>query len=322
MDIKLTKADRIILKSLAYNSRILEKELAKRCSLSKDSIRYRTKRLEKLGVIKGYGVFIDYTSLGYQPYKLYLKLNATNQQKEGLIAFLKKQRHVFSIFESYGTWDIGTAIFAKDRMDYYTFETQLLSEFGSIINSKHFCLMLDAVIFNNNLLYEDKNITEYSFWKSEHIETIDEKDKLLLHELHKDSTTNLVKLSRKAHLSIDSVSKRIRRLNDKKIISFYPTTIDYNLLGYEKYKLFISVKNYSVEAERKLFAFLKTQKQTLNIIRIIGSWKLEVEFLIREYAELYNLLSALQEKFSDNILKLEFSIFRNELWFPSEHLLL
>ena len=322
MDLKLTKADRIILKHLAYNSRIPEKVLAHYCNLSKDSIRYRIKRLERLGIIKGYGVFVDFTVLGYTSYKLYLKLNATIQQKKALVAFLGKQPSVFSIFESYGNWDIGTAIFAKSRKDYYDFETALLSAFGDIISSKHFCLMLDAVIFNNYFLHEDKHLQEYSFWKSDSLETLDATDKLLLQELHKDSTATLVTLAGKANLSIDSVSKRIKKLNDKKIVAFYPTTIDYTLLGYEKYKLFISVKNYSTEAERKLFAFLKIQKQTLNIIRIIGPWKLEVEFLIREYTEFYNILSVLQEKFSEHILKLEFSIFRNDILFPSEHLLL
>ncbi len=322
MDIKLTKADRIILKHVAYNSRILEKTLAQHCNLSKDSIRYRIKRLERLGVIKGYGIFVDYTVLGYTSYKLYLKLNATIQQKKALVAFLGKQQHVFSIFESYGNWDIGTAIFAKSRKDYYDFETALLSAFGDIISSKHFCLMLDAVIFNNHFLHEDKHLQEYSFWRSDHLETLDETDKLLLQELHKDSTTTLVTLAGKVHLSIDSVSKRIKRLNDKKIISFYFSTIDYNLLGYEKYKLFIYVKNYSTDAERQIFAFLKTKKYTLNIIKIIGPWKLEVEFLIREYTEFYTILSELQEQFSDNIFKLDFSIFRNDILFPSEHLLL
>ena len=47
MEIKLTKADKIILKNIAHNPRIFEKKLAQKCNLSKDSIRYRINRLEK-----------------------------------------------------------------------------------------------------------------------------------------------------------------------------------------------------------------------------------------------------------------------------------
>ena len=100
MEEKLTKADRSILKNMAYNPRIFEKELAKKCNLSKDSIRYRIKRLENLKIIEGYGIFVDFTTLGYSSYKLYLKLNATIKEKEELIKFLGKEKQVFSIFDS------------------------------------------------------------------------------------------------------------------------------------------------------------------------------------------------------------------------------
>ena len=238
-----------------------------------------------------------------------------------MIAFLKGQKHVFSIFESHGNWDIATAIFAKNRQEYYDFENRLLLKFGRVIHSKKFCLMLDAVILSNNLIYDDKKIQEYSFWKSDKIENIDERDKILIYELHKNSKETLVNLAEKSRLSIDSVSKRIKKLNEKKIISFYTTDIDYNLLGFEKYKLFIYVKKYSEDFERQLFDFLKTKKNTLNIIKTIGPWKIEVEFLIKEYDDFQKILSEMQEKFPEYILKSDFSIFRNEVWFPSENLL-
>ena len=322
MDIKLTKADKVILKYVAFNPRITEKVLAKKCNLSKDSIRYRINRLEKLKVITGYGAFVDYTRLGYSSFKLYLKLNATFSQKQELVSFLMNQKHVFSIFESDGKWDVGMASFARDRNDYYEFENRLLSKFGGIIASKKVCLMLDAVVFNNNRILDDKVLEEHPLWQSSRNETIDNKDKILLHELHKNSKETLVNLAGKTNLSIDSVSKRIKKLNGSKIIPFYTTEINYNLLGFEKYKLFIYVKKYSEEFEKKLFGFLKTKKSLLNVIRMIGPWKLEVEFLIEKHDEFQKILSELQEKYSDYIQGLDFSIFRNDLLFPSRDLLL
>lgn len=322
MEIKLTKADKIILKAISHNPRILEKELAKKCNLSKDSIRYRINRLEKLKIILGYGFFIDYAMLGYNSYKLYLKLNATTKQKLELRDFLGQQKHVFSIFESNGNWDIATAIFAKTRKEYYNFENKLLLKFGNIISSKKFCLMLDAIVFNNNFLLDNNKIEEFIVWNPEKTETIDEKDKIIIHELHKNSRESLVNLAEKASLSIDSTSKRIKKLRDKKIIGFYHTDIDYNLLGFEKYKLFIYVKKYSEDFEKNLFNYFRSNKNTSNIIKMIGPWKIELEFLIKEHNAFEKIISELQEKFSDYILKLDFSIFRNEVWHPSENLLI
>jgi len=321
MDIKLTKADKIILRNLEYNPRILEKELARKCNLSKDSIRYRINRLRELEVIMGYNAFVDYVVLGYQSFKLYLRLNATIEQRGRLRSFLEKEKNVFALFESYGDWDLAVAIFAKKRSDYYKFENKLLSKFGGIIASKNFCLMLDAILLDNNLLYDDGKVGEHEVWKERLIEAIDEKDVLLIHALHKNSRESLVDLTEKVGLSIDAVSKRIKKLGVKKVIPFYTTNIDYNSLGFEKYKLFIYAENYSDGVESEMIDFLKSKKNTINIIRILGPWKLEVEFLIGEHEEFDKILSEMHKKFSANIHKLDYSIFRNEVRFPSEKLL-
>jgi Lrp/AsnC family transcriptional regulator, leucine-responsive regulatory protein len=321
MDIKLTKADNIILSNISHNPRILEKELARKCNLSKDSIRYRINRLEKLKVILGYGAFIDYSVLGYNSFKFYMRLNATVEEKEKLRLFLEKERNVFALFESHGNWDIAMVVFTKNRQEYYDLENKLLSEFGKLIVSRRFCSMLDAVILSNNLLHDNKKIEERNIWGASLIEDIDEKDKILINSLHSNSKESLVNLSEKVGLSIDAVSKRIKKLKIKKIIPFFTTDIDYNKLGFEKYKLFIYVKNYSPEIENKIFDFLKYKKNTVNIIRILGPWKLEVEFLIKEHSEFEKILSELQKEFSGTIQRLDFSIVRNETLFPSEKLL-
>jgi len=154
MEIKLTKADKIILKEVAFNSRIMEKELARKCNLSKDSIRYRIARLEKSGIINGYGVFVDYTRLGYESYKLYLRLYATFEEKKKLRKFLKGRKEVFATFESNGNWDVAVAVFCKSRIEYNVFENDLLSKFGKLIISKDFCLMMDVKMFDYGMIHD------------------------------------------------------------------------------------------------------------------------------------------------------------------------
>ena len=317
---KLTKADRIILRNIEYDAKIFEKKLAKKCNLSKDSIRYRINRLKKFGVIGKSKAFIDYTSLGYKSYKLYLKLSATLKQKKQLRDFLSKQREIFAVFESKGNWDMAIALFTKTRKEYYEFENILLFNFGDIIYSKKFCLMLDAELLENNLLYNKTTRKNFSVWKENLVE-IDKKDKKILNELHKDGKQNLVSLSEKIGLSIDSVNKRMKKLVGRGVISFFNTAVDYSKLGYEKYKLFIYVKNYSQDKEKKVLKFLNENPHTINYIKILGPWKLECEFLIKEHKEFDKILSELQEKFSDTIQKLEFSIFGDEIWFPSDKIL-
>ncbi len=320
MDIKLTKADKIILKEIAFNARILEKKLAQKCNLSKDSIRYRIARLEKMGVIGGYGVFVDYTRLGYESYKLYLRLNATFDEKKELRLFLEGRREVFATFESNGNWDVAVAVFAKSRAEYNNFENGLLSKFGSLIVSRDFCLMMDVQMLDYGMIYEGGSKKTMTLWDGDGNGNVDEKDVLLIKGLHKNSRTTLVDLSAAVGLSVDSVSKRLKKMETSKVIQFYDTDIDYGKLGFEKYKMFVYVSDYSSVIEKRLMDFLQRQKSAINIVRTIGPWKLEIEFLIEKHEIFEKVLSEMQEKFGDVIQKLDFSIFKNEVWFPAKEM--
>jgi len=320
MDIKLTKADKIILKEIAFNSRIMEKELARKCNLSKDSIRYRIARLEKAEIIRGYGVFVDYTRLGYESYKLYLRLNATFEQRGKLRAFLEGRKEVFATFESNGNWDVAVAVFAKSRQEYNVFENDLLSQFGKMIISRDFCLMMDVKMFDYGMIHSGTSSKVISLWDGDGSEKIDEKDVLLIKELHKNSRESLVNLSATIGLSVDAVSKRLRKMEANKVIQFYDADIDYGALGFDKYKMFIYVQDYSTDIENQLMEFLQRQKNAINVVRMIGPWKLEVEFLIEKHEVFEKVLSEMQEKFGNVIQKLDFSIFKNEVWFPAKEM--
>ena len=241
---KLTKADKILLRELEYNARIFEKELANMCHLSKDSVRYRMNRLKELGIIETPGAFLDHTKQGYDSYKAYFKLNATKKQKEELVKYLQTKKEVFATFEASGSWDFGIVVFTITRKEYYEFESKLLSKFGKILYSKDFCLMTEATMLQTNTIQTGNKRKKFKIWDGGE-KKIDEKDKEIINELHKNAKQTLVSLSGKLGMSIDSINKRIKKLVQEGIISFFKTPINYQLLGYEKYKLFIYVKNYS-----------------------------------------------------------------------------
>jgi Lrp/AsnC family transcriptional regulator, leucine-responsive regulatory protein len=320
--IKLTKADRILLTELEYNSKISEKKLAELCHLSKDSIRYRIKRLEKLEVIKGYSIFLDHKKLGKESYKLYLKLNATLKQKQELINYLKELPNTFGIFESYGDWNFAVALFAENSNKFNKIENDLLERFGEIIIEKRFCSMIEAQLLKTRILLKENRTKIYNLWGDITKKQIDEKDKTIIKELYLNSRSSLVELSSKIKLSIDSTKRRLLRLLESKIIMAPTTKINYEVLGFDKYKLFIYPSNYSNESERKIISFLKSQINVINIIKTIGPWKLEVEFLANNQDEIEKTLSKLNEQFPKEILNLELSLFRNEQVLPSGELLL
>ena len=314
---KLDKSDKIILTNLEFNARIKEKELAKLCHLSKDSIRYRIKKLKDQDLISGHSAFIDYTKLGCISYKVYLKIQGTEEDWINLRKFLDSNKAVFARFESQTEWNFAIAYFAKSLKEYYLFERELFTKFGHIIQNLELCHMVDAVIFEPRVLL-DKKGKEFKLWGEIKENKLDSIDIKLIEDLLQDSSQSLLSLSENIKLSPDSTKKRILRLEKEQIIRRYLTNINYQKLGFEIYKVFIFVKDYSEEAEKRITSKLSSYINIRNFIRMVGPWKIEAEFICDNYDELFKILKDLRISFPENITSLTHSIFRNEVYYPSK----
>ena len=66
--------DRKILYELDFDSRQSYRSIGKKVGLSKDIVASRVKKLEEDGIIKKYYTVIDYSKLGYEYFKVDLKL--------------------------------------------------------------------------------------------------------------------------------------------------------------------------------------------------------------------------------------------------------
>ena len=62
----LDEIDVKILKTLALDSRLSSRQIAKQCGISIGTVLSRIKRMEKEGIIKGYSALLDHERLGYE----------------------------------------------------------------------------------------------------------------------------------------------------------------------------------------------------------------------------------------------------------------
>jgi Lrp/AsnC family transcriptional regulator for asnA, asnC and gidA len=81
--VPLDEVDRRILVLLSEDSRRSQRALARELGMSAPAVRERIGRLERLGVIRGYGVQVDWSAAGY-PMTVYLSISAVRgyQQSE------------------------------------------------------------------------------------------------------------------------------------------------------------------------------------------------------------------------------------------------
>ena len=62
---KLDDIDRRLLAALRQNGRVSQEDLSRELALSRPAVRDRMRRLETLGVIRGYTIVVDWEALGY-----------------------------------------------------------------------------------------------------------------------------------------------------------------------------------------------------------------------------------------------------------------
>ena len=116
---KLEKTDIPLLKILSNNARSQVTELTKKVNMPPETIRYRIKRLEQSGLIRGYSCLIDLNKLGYSWYIVLLSLNHLTTKEESMIKTLfKNNKKVWFVEKGIGKWNLRMEVLAKDTKDF------------------------------------------------------------------------------------------------------------------------------------------------------------------------------------------------------------
>ena len=128
--IKIDLKDRKIIYLLGQNARLPLNFIARKVGLSKDSIAYRIKRLEKAKILQGTRAIIDASKFGYTPYHLFVRLkNPAKNTENEIISQLKKLPYARAILKVYGSYDLQIAIIAKTISEFDKMSQEIISIF-------------------------------------------------------------------------------------------------------------------------------------------------------------------------------------------------
>ena len=112
----LDKVDRAIIEELERDSRTSQRKLASKIGVAQGTITNRMQRLEKNGVIKGYGVKLDAESVGWG-----MTIMAGLRIEKGRMIEVQEKissdPRVFTVYDTTGDWDSMVLARVKDRSD-------------------------------------------------------------------------------------------------------------------------------------------------------------------------------------------------------------
>jgi DNA-binding Lrp family transcriptional regulator len=128
------RIDRLILHELQLDGRLTNAALAPRVSLSESACLRRVKRLEEVGLIRGYVGLVDQSSAGY-PDNVFVRITLTSQQQDDLKSFEAAVRKVPEVMECYlmsGDADYLLRVIVADSRDYERVHSQHLTRLPGV----------------------------------------------------------------------------------------------------------------------------------------------------------------------------------------------
>ena len=320
MTYKIDEIDKRILFELDKNSRIPDTKLAKIVRKSKESVRYRIKKLIDEEIILGFTTWIDPTKLGYQTAKIYLTLANIPEKKKAFIEYVKKDKRLFWLGVAEGAWNVGLTFFVRSNQEYFDLKNKLFSKFKDLIIESQTGSIVSIYFQDKNFLQNQQSSWNMMFEKKETIE-LDKISKGILKSLFNNSRENIAFIAEVTNSTIDKVRIRMKRLQEQKIIVRYTVNINYKKLGYEFYKTFLYFKNLSSEDLDKLMGYVENQPNTINLIKQISPWDIELETLCKGYEAYNKILTTLTKEFSHIIRRTETAIISEDYLFPSKKMI-
>jgi DNA-binding Lrp family transcriptional regulator len=314
---KLDLTDRKILAELDKNCRISNSRLGKIVNKSRESVKYRIQQLEKKGIIQKYITSINPNNLGYYMFKVYLQLENIPKERERFYEYLKNQKSIYWMGISDGVFDCVFAILSKSVTEYYNEINNILSKFKDLIVKKVLGVMVDTRQYNKKFFMNDTE-GKCIVWGGNIVDNkIDELDYKILEILANDARIPIAELARKVNSTIEIVRRRIKDMEEKRIILSYRIAVDFNELGLEFFKAIIYFKSLSNEDEKVLFEWMRRHPNSLYYIRSLAPWEVEFEFVVENYQQFNRTINELRKRFPHVISHYEHLIMIYETWMPA-----
>lgn len=318
----LKKTDILILKSLAMNSKLSNRQLGKICNLSKDTVPLRVENLVDSGLIKGFSVGINYEKLGFIEYNLLVRLkDLSNEFYLGIIDFLEKHSCVTWIGKSFGKYDLKISVLVKKIGDINLFLNEISIGFGDGVD------VIDSLLVVDKFKSSKQNFLRMLFGDvgssvdlgvcfngdSGNVVNLDSLDKKILFSVAENPKISYVDLSQKFDLTAEGIKYRVLKLEKSGVISGYSIVINGNKLNSIWCLVLVSISPHKLVDFKN---YLRSCENLTSYVETQGVWNLSVTFFAKDINELHENLNELRSKYSQDIRNFEFMFFFDFYKFP------
>ncbi len=295
--------DKKILNELINNSRNNISQISKKVRLSRENTTYRIKKLEEKGIIKEYIANINYKSVGFQQSSIFVEFSKITKEKEyELIRFLKQKEQISWIGLLMGKWNLTFDIFTRNDEEIDSFLMKFLNKFENNIENYIILKIKEARYFFNKIV---GNKTKKVFNNKKEKQSVekDVKNILILKELNNNPKIKYTEIAEKLKLTPNAIKKRIKQLEENKIIEQYTVSINLHKFNLEWHGLQIKLTKPTKKTETKLKIHLQFEDKVIFYYQYYktGTYDFDVGIAVKNPSELRDFINKLREEFAEEI---------------------
>lgn len=303
MTVELDIKDRKILSELDMGARQPLSSIAKKVGLSREVVNYRIAQMERKAIIQGYVTVLDTGKLGLIYCRMFFKYRKMPPGKEiELLDFCSHHRNVAWIIFGEGKWDLVLVVLAESLDGIEAIYDQLNATFGLYFQDPYVSIAFKVHEFKNKYLYQKPDYRELVLGSSAKKAAIDEADYAILQLLSGNAKMPLVEMAGKLKTTPKMVGYRIKRLISEKIILAFRARINTRLLGYDYYKVFLTLQGFDAKNQSRVTSFLRNHPSVVYITKPVGLHTLEFEAMVRNTNELHEIMRQFKHEFGDMLI--------------------
>lgn len=283
--------DKKLLFELDRDCRQTLQQLGRKVGLSKDAIKNRIEKLENDKIIEGYYALINSAKLGFYSVRIYFSFrNTTPEIEQEIITNLMGEKSIFYLARIEGAYDMGFGYFSKSLSEFTDFWRAFRNKHGkSIDNIKQGVFTYLAHFDRNYLSKNQKNQAPKVILGEPEKEDIDKIDETILNILSNNARTKIIDICSKANITAKAIIRRIKILENKKIILGYKSKINTEMMGYSMYKTDMQLSDFT--AINKIEKFVQNLPNIIHYEISFGGSDIEFDLECRNYEEYFKIIN-------------------------------
>ncbi|MBU1120530.1 AsnC family transcriptional regulator [Candidatus Micrarchaeota archaeon] len=289
--------DRKIMYELDVNSRSPVSAIAKKVRLDAGVVNYRINKLIENKVVLGFYSIIDVSVLGYEEFRIYLKFQYIDLEKEkGIIDFLCESEITWWVGTIDGVYDLGFVVWVEDIYEFNEFWERFMQKYRNYFQKILVSIYAGLYQFPYAFI-SPKKIQEIPscFTGSAKTVSISKTDERILKELASNSRSPTIEIAKKLGLTAMIVKYSVKKMQKLGVIKGFRTRFNTGLLDLTHYKVNINLADLT-----KYSKLLKYAIQHPNIVYVdqtIGVADFEFEAVTESHGKFLSIIKDMKTKF-------------------------